>query len=54
VGVGVDIAQVVDGDQIELVGVALEQGLGDLPTDTAKAINCDFCSHEKSPLREFV
>ena len=44
-GVGVDVAQVVDGDQVELARVALEQRLGHLAADAAKPVDRNFHSH---------
>ena len=50
VGVGLGVREIVDGYDFELVGMSLEYGAGDLPSDPAEAVNADPGGHSVPPI----
>jgi hypothetical protein len=50
VGIGLDRAEIVDGDDVDVLAARLVDGAGDVAADTAETVDGDLYRHSKNLL----
>ena len=50
-GIGFDRAEIIDGDNLDIIALVFENGTKNASADPAKSVDCHRCRHGSVPLR---